>query len=615
MSPRRLIPAIGFGGLAIGLVCACLPWTVAAPDIASFVGRELARTYGVAMLAEGPTEVALLPLPRIGFRGVRLSAGSIDGPVLAEGGSLSLQLDLLALLSGRVEVHALGLEGGTIVLATEAEDARWAVPFARIAEGLSASGASHPRRISVSRAAVIGRDPRDGTVQAAQDVDLALSWPLWSSAIDLAGGFAWKGNAARFVLSGLRPGDLLSGEASPFAATAAWPAGSLAVTGTGSWKDGLALAGRGTVETRSLADTLAWTGSGVALSPFVEALALDGSFEARGHTLHVPSLRVSVGSNRLEGAGTVNFGGPRPAIQATLASETLNVAPVVAGLMRLFGLDDPADGEAWAGQALALHPLTQGDLDLRLSAGSARLGPVLLEDVAASVLVREGSIEASLGRANVQGATLKGRIGLAASASDREATEIKAQGAFDRLDLGALLIDLGQYRWVLGGAQGQFALEGRGRTTGDLARGVNGRASLSIDGGAIAGLDLAEVMQRESGATRSLARRGGRTDFERAGVTLRFADGIGEIVEGSLKASTLSASLSGTVSLPARHFEAWAALAGNGLGGRSAALFEIAGPWDAVTARKAERGLAVPDPLRVPVTNGLPAGPARAYAP
>jgi AsmA protein len=230
MSPRRLIPAIGFGGLAIGLVCACLPWTVAAPDIASFVGRELARTYGVAMLAEGPTEVALLPLPRIGFRGVRLSAGSIDGPVLAEGGSLSLQLDLLALLSGRVEVHALGLEGGTIVLATEAEDARWAVPFARIAEGLSASGASHPRRISVSRAAVIGRDPRDGTVQAAQDVDLALSWPLWSSAIDLAGGFAWKGNAARFVLSGLRPGDLLSGEASPFAATAAWPAGSLAVT-------------------------------------------------------------------------------------------------------------------------------------------------------------------------------------------------------------------------------------------------------------------------------------------------------------------------------------------------------------------------------------------------
>ena len=79
MSPRRLIPAIGFGGLAIGLVCACLPWSVAAPEIASFVGRELARTYGVPiedLIGSTGTEdprVSLRPVRRDGMVMVPLS--------------------------------------------------------------------------------------------------------------------------------------------------------------------------------------------------------------------------------------------------------------------------------------------------------------------------------------------------------------------------------------------------------------------------------------------------------------------------------------------------------------------------------------------------------------
>ncbi|GJD96478.1 AsmA family protein [Methylobacterium iners] len=618
MSARRLISGIGLGGAALALVAACLPWSVTQPGLADFVGRELAKTYGVAMLAEGPTEVALLPLPRLGFSGVRLSAGAADGPVLAEGATLSLQLSLLALLSGRVEVSALAMEGGTIVLSAEEGDARWAGPLAKIAAGLSGDEGAHPRRISLTRATVVGRDPRDGRAQTARDVDFTLSWPLWSASLDLAGGFAARDGTARFAVTGLRLGDLIAGGDSPFAATASWPAGKLAIEGRGSLAEALRLAGRGSIETTSLSETLAWTGGGVALSPFIEALVLEGSFEARGRTLLMPALRVSAGSNRLEGAGSITFEGTRPAIQATLASETLNVAPLLAGTLRLFGLDAPPEGDA--GPELALAPLTGGDLDLRVSAGTARLGPVLLEDVAGGVLVRAGSIEASLGRASVKGATVKGRIGLTASAADHALTEVRTQGALDRLDLGALLIDLGQYRWVLGGAQGHFAFEGQGRRAGDLVRSLSGRANLSIDGGTLAGLNLAE-MARDAPVTRSLTRRTGRTDFERAAVTLRFAGGIGEIVEGSLKAQALTASLRGMVSLPARSFSARAELAPSGLdaASRNATLFEIGGPWDAVTVRPAgkdepgSRGSA--DPLR-PATQpaGLPAA-MRAYAP
>ncbi|MFH7191594.1 hypothetical protein ACHWGL_32375, partial [Klebsiella pneumoniae] len=81
------------------------------------------------------------------------------------------------------------------------------------------------------------------------------------------------------------------------------------------------------------------------------------------------------------------LGEARTAVQATLASDSLNLAPLLGGLMQIFG-GSTVDGALQGAQAIALGPLTGGDLDLRISAAESRIGPVLLNDLAASVLVR-----------------------------------------------------------------------------------------------------------------------------------------------------------------------------------------------------------------------------------
>ena len=665
MPPRRLIPALGFGALAVaGLAAACLPWRVATPGAARFVSRGL-ETYGLALSADGPTHLSLLPLPHLRFSRTRLTAlpdalhassPELSPEPLADGGRLTIELSLLALLSGQAEIGGIALDGATLALPRGIDDPRWAEPMARVSARLAQGVTSHPRRITVTRATLAGLAPSTAEPEAepgSGNLDIVLSWPMWSASLDGAVALRWKGENARFALTGLRPFDFLAGRATPFAATASWPAGSLATQGSATLaEDGVKLAGQGSFETRSLPETLAYLGRDVALSPFIEGFALDGSFEASKDGLMLPSLRVSVGRNVLEGAGSASFQEARTAVQATLAADSLNLAPLLGGLVRLFGPAAPepnpeapdSPGEAPAHRPVALKPLTGGDLDLRLSAASSRIGPVLLEDLAASVLVRGDTIEASLGRASLQGATLKGRIALAPVEGDEAETEVKAQGAFDRLDLGALLIDLGQSRWVLGGTQGQFALESVGRDVAALTERVSGRAVLASEGGLITGLDLADVIHRGKPAPGALARRNGRTPFERAGVTLRFADGIGEIAEGYLKASALTASLRGQISLIERRFQARAELAprvaaslgGTGEAPRAGALFEIAGPWDAVSIRPARREETVPDAgsrgdagvkggpaappeaLRLPPAGlppaGLPAA-ARAYAP
>lgn len=288
------------------------------------------------------------------------------------------------------------------------------------------------------------------------------------------------------------------------------------------------------------------------------------------------------------------------------------------GGLRMLGLDpSDASGTDWRARSLALAPLTGGDLDLRLSAGAARIGPVLAEDVAASILVRSGNIEAALNRASLSSGTLKGRLALTASAANPALTEVKAQGVFDGIDLAALLAAIGEEAWVAGRAQGQFMADGAGTNPSELMSHVGGHAVLNVEGGTLVGVDLAEVTLRQGNS----ARRTGRTAFERATLSLRFTDGVGQITEGTLEGQALSASLRGRVLLPDRRCEAVAEVATRGTatdgGRRKAAQFLIGGPLSDLAVQSVAqepdpdlRGGALPAPnaLRLPAA-------ARAYAP
>ncbi|GAB6842637.1 AsmA protein [Methylorubrum rhodinum] len=617
MSPRRTLSAVGLGVLVAGLVAACLPWTVEAPGVARFVGRGLERSWGVSLSANGATEIVLLPLPRVTFARVRLTEGDADGAVLASGGRLSLQLDTAALLTGRVAVESLTLDGAEIRLPESPDDTRWRNAAERLAGGLAENGA-HPRRLVLTRATVIGQDPRDGSPQTARDVELTVAW---RASLALAGSLTWNGARTQFAVAELQPRALLAGETSPFAASLAWPAGSLAAEGSGSiTDDGVKATGTGSLRIRSLSETLAWTGGDVALAPLAEDLSVEGAFEAASREVQFPNVRVTTGGNVLEGAGSAGFGPGRNAVQATLAAESLNLSPLLAGMLRLTGFDG-GDSQGWRGRSLALAPLTSGDLDLRISAGSARIGPVPITDLACGVMVRESGIEASLGRAGLRGGTVKGRIVLASDAGDRALTRVKAQGHVDGIDLGALMSDLGGTAWVQGATRGSLVLEGSGPDAGTLAGSVAGRIALRSEDGVIAGLDLADVLQRSGAAAPgTLARRNGRTPYEHAALSLLFSDGVGEVVEGSFASNALIASLSGRLDLAGRRVEARADVAPRAAASegtpRHAASFELSGPWDAVNVgpailARAADGTAAR--FRRPGSD-LPLG-IRAYAP
>jgi AsmA protein len=204
---------------------------------------------------------------------------------------------------------------------------------------------------------------------------------------------------------------------------------------------------------------------------------------------------------------------------------------------------------------------------------------------------------------------------------------MRSQGSLDRVEAGALLGGTSAGRWLAGPLHGQFSLEASARDSIGLRARLTGRATLGVEGGALAGLDLADVVHRNGAvASGALARRNGRTVVERAAVTLRFTDGIGEILDAGLLGPGVGASLHGQLSLPGRRLDARGDLALRPPGDPSRGLlFEVSGPWNALTAQTVVHGegtepagrsgeAMLPDPLKLPGTLGL-SGNARAYAP
>jgi AsmA protein len=200
---------------------------------------------------------------------------------------------------------------------------------------------------------------------------------------------------------------------------------------------------------------------------------------------------------------------------------------------------------------VSVRAATGGDLDLRLSAAEATIGRLKLADMAASVLVRPGRIEASLGRAGLNKGIVKARLTLV---DLTEGADLKAHGTFDGVEMATFLADLGQARWLTGLAQGQFNLETSGSTVVDLVRQSHGRAAITVRQGELVGIGLNDALRRveKRPLLASTEWKGGRTPFETAQVNLNVGAGVGEITEGSLLAPTLRTALQGRVSLVER---------------------------------------------------------------
>ncbi len=573
---RRVVLFIALLALAV-LGAAAAPWTLTGNSISTAVTEHMKQRYGVDFRIEGRSTFALLPVPRVKFEDVTLQ---LPGQTLrAEDATLRGELRLLPLLFGRIDLSEIALSGARI---TGSLQALKSLDWAEILKGRP--DIAYADRVIVTGSSLGWTDLKDADLG---QIDLVAAWSGRDKPLHLTGSFRWRDETVSIEHASAYPDLLAADRLSPFSLAISVPSGRIGMSGEALIGDDPQITGESTVEATSLRDFVRWSGMELPLGPLVQALSIKGEFSMNRRRLTWPSVALSLGADKLEGTMVVRLDMDRPLITGTLAADKLDLSDLFSPFLQA-----RTSSGAWSEEAIDLAHATSGNLDLRLSASTAQIEHLRLEDMAASVLVRPGQIEASIGRAEFHGGTLKGRLSVAEGG---DAVEFKSQGTFAKVDVAPLLAAIGEPRWITGRAQGQFLFEGLGQTPAEIVRRGQGRSSISVQKGELVGIALDDALQRveKRPLLASLNWKGGRTPFSEAQTQLVVKDGVGEVVEGRLTSPTLQATLQGQVLLVDRALKLNAGLSSTSASADKPPVisFDIDGGWDNVVVTPNARAL------------------------
>ena len=206
----------------------------------------------------------------------------------------------------------------------------------------------------------------------------------------------------------------------------------------------------------------------------------------------------------------------RQTLQGTLASDTLDLTPYVSTIRLL-----TANQREWNDGHITLDGMAGIDLDLRLSAASVVMSNAKLGRTAIGANLRGGHLVVTVGEAQAYGGVIKGSLTLA---SLNSGVDVKSHLQFTDVDLESCLGQLFGLHRLEGKGNISLAVEGSGDSVLAVTRTMNGTAGLVGQNGALAGLNVEQLLRRLE--RRPLSGGGefrtGRTPFDKITVALKI---------------------------------------------------------------------------------------------
>jgi AsmA protein len=270
-------------------------------------------------------------------------------------------------------------------------------------------------------------------------------------------------------------------------------------------------------------------------------------------------------------------------LQGTLATEGLDLTPYVSAIRLLTSGD-----RSWERVPFTLDGLNDIDVDLRLSAARVTLANAKLGRTAVATNLHGGHFTVTVGESEAFGGVVKGSFGLAQAPGG---AEMKAQLQFADVDLDQCLSELFGIRRIEGKGNLGFAVDSRGDSIYGLTKGLNGTANLISRKGAIAGLNVEQLLKRlaKSPLSGGNELRSGKTPYNLLSASVKIDQGTINVDDVHIEGPSLRLGLAGSASIPARDLDltgtaSLLAAPVNGAADAAAPAFElpfmVRGPWD-----------------------------------
>jgi AsmA protein len=539
-------------GVVIGAF-ALVPILIPADSVRDAVQAEIRTVTGLDPVLRGDAVVSLFPSARVILDDVVLGDDSAgDAALSAE--RLTAQLRLLPLLVGRIEIADVSLYRPRIAVTFDARGrSNWSGLIDTLARTLKPDAKRADRLLSFSEirvadGTVFVHDERHGIAETLADVGLSLAWPSISQSFGATGRFLWRNEPvdASVTLSDFFAA--IAGNRSGLKVRLTGAPLKVAFDGHMSRNPTLKIEGVAAADASSLRQALRWAGLRSLPGGGLGRFALRAQTTVAGASVAMSRVNLELDGNVAEGVLTFSNDG-RPLLQGTLAMEALELSPYVSTLRFL-----TRDEREWSAGRIALNGITGFDLDLRLSAARIALVGAKLGRTAIAASLRGGRVTVTIGESQAFGGMLKGSMGVAKSEGS---VDVKAQLLFSDVDLESCLGELFAVRRLEGRGNLALAFEASGASVLALTRTMNGQANLTANQGALAGLNLEQLLRRLERRPLSGAGdfRTGRTPFEKLNIALKIAQGTANVQDVAMEGPAVKLAVGGSASIPARDLD------------------------------------------------------------
>jgi AsmA protein len=552
-----LTAAIGFKRLGFALLAAfavgigalvTAGYLISADAVRRQVLGEIRAVTGLNPILRGEATVSLFPSGSVSFAGVML--GDAKWPALTAE-RLTARLRFFPLLLGRVEIADVALERPTIAIDLEPNGkSNWS----GLIEALMRSQTTdaHPvaafSEMRIDNGTVVIRGDERKINETLTDVEFSLAWPSISKSFGATGRFVWHDEPLDMTLT---LGDFpaaLAGDRTGMKLRIAGRPIKAAFEGAISVKPTLKIEGTLAADAASMRNALIWAGQRPLPGGGFGHFAIKAQTNVMGGTIGLSNVNVELDGNTAEGVLTFATDG-RKTLQGTLASDTLDLTPYVS-TVRLLTVSQ----REWNDTRITLDGLSGIDVDLRLSAANVVMSNAKLGRTAIGANLRGGHLVVTVGEAQAYGGVIKGSLTLA---NFDGGVDVKSQLQFTDVDLESCLGQLFGLHRLEGRGNLAFAVDGSGDSVLAVTRTLSGAASLTGQNGALAGLNVEQLLRRLERRPLSGGGefRSGRTPFEKIAVALKISEGTVTVADVKIDGSAVRLALAGSASIPARELD------------------------------------------------------------
>jgi AsmA protein len=575
---KRLgMPIAALLGVAlIGLIATS--WFINRDALRAAVEAQIRSVTGLDLVVKGNIDVSVFPASYVSFHDVGLKGGATADPALSVD-VLTANLRLLPLLLQRFEIADVMMLRPTIRVVREADGGSNWTPFIDTIARTMKPGAENQVSFSEIRIqdGVLGyEDAANHASETLGDIDLSLAWPSISRSFAATGQFDWRGERIDGSISISDFIAALSGDRSGLKARLASAPLKLAFDGTVANRTSMMMEGTLTVDSASLRNALRWTGQPSPGAGGFGRFALKARANVIGASIALTNVNVELDGNVAEGVMTYANNG-RQTLQATLAAGALDFTPYISTFRLL-----ASGARDWNRQLFDLNSLSTTDLDMRLSAAGVTVGSSKLGRTAFGANLRGGALALSVGEAQMYGGIAKGSFGIARSDA---VADVKAQFQFSDVDLQACASELFGVTKLSGRGNLNVSLVASGSSPFGLAQSLDGTVSLTGHDGAIAGLNVEQLLKRLERRPLSGGGnfRSGTTPYDNLTIALKFAEGIATAEDIRVEGPAARITMTGTASVPAREYDMKGVASLTSAANATPTFdlpFVVQGPWD-----------------------------------